>query len=97
MKPSQTLQKLIKLMNRTKKRCTEHVLSSGCPDDDLCSHRRNPNLDAGVTVLCKLPGEDLVQLSEENAIGDELKKYKTKNMKSKGSIRSGDLEIEKRE
>lgn len=73
----QTLkEKEIRSTERRAKRFTEHVLRSSCPDDDLCAHRRNPNLDAGVTVLGKLPRENLVQLSEENAISNELNKIR---------------------
>jgi hypothetical protein len=42
-------------------------------DDDLGSHRSDPNLHSGITVLGKFTGQDLIKLGEEDSISDELK------------------------
>ncbi|KAF3954035.1 hypothetical protein CMV_020568 [Castanea mollissima] len=54
---------------------TENVLCLCGSDDDLGSHRRNPNLDAGVTVLSELTGQYLVQLGVENSFSYELSPF----------------------
>ena len=51
---------------------TKNVLCPCGPDDDLCPHRSNTDLHAGVSVLSQLPGKELVKLGIENAICDEL-------------------------
>jgi hypothetical protein len=52
---------------------TQHVLCPGGADDDLCAHGGHTDLHARVAILCQLTSQQLVQLGEEHAIGDELK------------------------
>lgn len=51
---------------------TENVLGASGSDDDLGAHGRNPNLDAGVSILGELPGQDLVELGEEDSVSHKL-------------------------
>lgn len=47
-------------------------MCAGGADDDLRLERGHADLNAGVAVLSKLAGEHLVELGEEDAIGNEL-------------------------
>lgn len=51
---------------------TKNILSTSGPDNDLSAHRSDPNFDAGVAILSKLSGQNLIKLREEHPIGDEL-------------------------
>ena len=51
---------------------TQHVLCPGGPDDNLSAQRRDTDLHAGVSVLCKLSREELIELSVENTVCHEL-------------------------
>jgi hypothetical protein len=50
----------------------QHVLRVGGADDDLRADGGHANLHAGVTSGAQLADEELVELSMEHAIGDEL-------------------------
>lgn len=58
---------------------TQNVLSSGSSNDNLSTHRGDPNLNARVSILGKLSGQNLVKLGEENSVSDELYNNKDKN------------------
>lgn len=51
---------------------TEDTSGSGGSDDDLSSHRGDSDLNTGVSILSQDAGQELVQLSVENAILDVL-------------------------
>ena len=51
---------------------SENGLGAGGTDDDLGAHGGSANLNSGVAILGKLPGEELVELSVENSVSDEL-------------------------
>ena len=51
---------------------TEHVLGASGPDDDLSPQGGHADLNARVSILRQLPGEELVQLCVEHTICHEL-------------------------
>ncbi|CEP03402.1 hypothetical protein PBRA_003162 [Plasmodiophora brassicae] len=51
---------------------TEHALRAGRTDDDLGTHGRDTDVDAGVAVLGELLHEEVVQLGVEHAVGHEF-------------------------
>lgn len=55
----------------------EDVLGPRGHDDDLGTGRSDADLDAGVAVFGEFAGQELVELSPEHAIGDELKQGKS--------------------
>lgn len=55
----------------------QHVLGLGGHDDDLSAGGCDADLDAGVAILGQLTGQELVQLSLEDSVGDELRTRRT--------------------
>jgi len=52
---------------------TENLLGLGGADDDLSASGGDTNLDTGVTLSSELALEELVELSVENTVSDELR------------------------
>lgn len=46
-------------------------------DDDLCSGWSHPHFHTRVTILSKLPGQELIKFGLEDAIRDKLTKVET--------------------
>lgn len=58
----------------------ENEFSPGGQDNDFCPGWCNSDLNPGVAIFSKLPSEELVQFSFEDAISDKLtKREKTKS------------------
>jgi hypothetical protein len=51
---------------------TQHVLSPGGTDNDLCAHGGHADLNTRVAILSQLTSQELVQLGVEHAIRNEL-------------------------
>lgn len=51
---------------------SENVLGLGGPDDDLLASGGDTDFNSGVSLLRELTGEELVEFSIENSVGDEL-------------------------
>lgn len=51
---------------------SENFLGVGCPDDDIGDGRSNTDFDTRVSLLGQFTLEELVQLSVEHTISDEL-------------------------
>lgn len=54
----------------------EHALCPCRHDDDLGPRRGDAHLHAGVSILGKLPSQELIQFRLENSVSDELKCYR---------------------
>lgn len=64
----------------SERQLTKNILCASGPDDDLGSHWRNPNFNTRVSIFGKLSSQNLIKLSEEYSVGDELQNIKKKKM-----------------
>lgn len=51
---------------------SQNVLGLGGHDDDLCAGGSDADLNAGVAILGQLTSQELVQLSLEDSVSNEL-------------------------
>jgi hypothetical protein len=58
---------------------TKNSLGTSSSDDNLSAHRCNPNFDTRITIFSKFAGQNLIQFSEENSVGNELQRKTRKS------------------